>query len=89
VSARDWFAPGQVWRPQHGRHGPRLLVVNVHRADRLVEVIDASTADRIRAKRALLRFSDIRANHRLDDDDPEDGARPVNPASGEPPRRDP
>jgi hypothetical protein len=74
---------------RRGRHGPRLLVVNVHRADRLVEVIDASTADRIRAKRTLLRFSDIRASHRIDHNEPEDPARPVKPASGKPSRRVP
>ena len=89
MSARDWFSPGQVWRPRRGRHGPRLLVVNVHRADRLVEVIDASAADRIRAKRTLLRFGDIRASHRLDHDEPDDRARPINPASGNPSRRVP
>jgi hypothetical protein len=89
MSARDWFSPGQVWRPRRSRHGPTLRVVNVHRADRLVEVIDASAADRIRAKRALLRFSDIRASHRLDHDEHEDPARPAKPASGKPPRRVP
>jgi hypothetical protein len=89
VSARNWFSPGQVWRPRRGRHRPQLRVVNVHRTDRLVEVIDASAADRIRAKRTLLRFGDIRASHRIDRDEPEDRARPVNPASGKPPRRVP
>jgi hypothetical protein len=59
---RDWFAPGQVWRPRRGRHSPVLIVVNVHRADRLVEVIDAAAADRLTAKRTLIRFSDIRAS---------------------------
>ena len=61
MSARDWFSPGQVWRPRRGRHDPRLTVVNVHRADRLVEVIDASETDRVRAKRTLLRFGELRA----------------------------
>ena len=70
MSARDWFSPGQVWRPRRGRHGPRLTVVNVHRADRLVEVIDASETDRVRAKRTLLRFGELRASHRLDQTDP-------------------
>jgi len=70
VSARDWFSPGQVWRPRRGRHGPRLTVVNVHRADRLVEVIDASETDRVRAKRTLLRFGELRASHRLEETDP-------------------
>ena len=70
MSARDWFSPGQVWRPRRDRHGPRLMVVNVHRADRLVEVIDASETDRVRAKRTLLRFGKLRASHRLDQTDP-------------------
>ena len=70
MSARDWFSPGQVWRPRRGRHGPRLTVVNVHRADRLVEVIDASETDRVRAKRTLLRFGELRASHRLEETDP-------------------
>jgi hypothetical protein len=70
VSERDWFSPGQVWRPRRGRHGPRLTVVNVHRADRLVEVIDASETDCVRAKRTLLRFGELRASHRLEETDP-------------------
>lgn len=70
MSARDWFSPGQVWRPRRGRHGPRLTVVNVHRADRLVEVIDASETDRVRAKRTLVRFGELRASHRLEETDP-------------------
>ena len=70
MSARDWFSPGQVWRPRRGCHGPRLTVVNVHRADRLVEVIDASETDRVRAKRPLLRFGELRASHRLEETDP-------------------
>ena len=70
MSARDWFSPGQVWRPRRGRHGPRLMVVNVHRADRLVEMIDASATDRLTAKRSLLRFGELRASHRLDQTDP-------------------
>ncbi len=45
-------------------------MVNVHRADRLVEVIDASETDRVRAKRTLLRFGELRASHRLDQTDP-------------------
>ena len=69
MSARDWLSPGQVWRPRRGRHGPRLTVVNVHRADRLVEVIDASETDRVRAKRTLLRFGELRASHRLEETD--------------------
>ena len=64
MSARDWFSPGQVWRRRRGRHGPKLMVVNVHRAARLVEMIDASATDRLTAKRSLLRFSDVRASHR-------------------------
>ena len=70
MSARDLFSPGQVWRPRRGRHGPRLMVVNVHRADRLVEVIDAWETDRVRAKRTLLRFGELRASHRLEQTDP-------------------
>ena len=61
MSSRDWFSPGQVWRPCRGRQGPRLQVVNVHRVDRLVEVIDAESTDRLTATRSLLRFGEMRA----------------------------
>jgi hypothetical protein len=92
VSARDWFAPGQVWRPRRGRRGPRLIVVNVHRVDRLVEVIDARAADRLTAKRTLIRFGDIRASHRLEHGEPgkhggQDQPEQVGSADSEPPRR--
>ena len=69
MSARNWFAPGQVWRPRRGRQGPRLEVVNVHRVDRLVELIDAEAAGRLTAKRTLMRFNELRAGYRLEQDE--------------------
>lgn len=91
MSARDWFSPGQVaaaTRPPQ----PKLTVVNVHRADRLVEVIDASETDRVRAKRTLLRFGELRPSHRCDQTDPPQHSASSREASpnqrvGQPPPR--
>ena len=70
MSSRDWFSPGQVWRPRRGRQGPWLPVVNVHRVDRLVEVIDAESTDRLTATQSLLRFGEMRAGWRLETEEP-------------------
>ena len=58
-------SPGQVWQPKRGRPGPAIEIANIHRADRLVEAIDADATDRITAKRTMIRFGDLQAGYTL------------------------
>ena len=60
------LTPWQVWRPRRGRPGPAIEIANIHRADRLIEAIDADATDRITAKRTMIRFCDLQAGYTLD-----------------------
>ncbi|MGA2927688.1 MAG: hypothetical protein ABSG43_17160 [Solirubrobacteraceae bacterium] len=62
------FSPGQVWQPKRGHPGPAIEIANIHRADRLVETIDAGATDRLTAKRTVIGFRDLRAHYNLQQD---------------------